>query len=286
MITIKQLNGIKVEFIHQAFIHAFADYVEPFNLTFNQFKHMIERRGCDLNLSFGAFNKNELVSFTLNGIGEWNGRTTAYDTGTGTIKEFRKKGIATKIFAESVPVLKENKVSQYLLEVIRSNTSAYELYKKAGFKVSREFDYYTSDKDKIKVKPKSLPRGFEIREIINPNWTLLKNFWEFKPSWQNSIESINRKIDYFRMLCVYKDNTVIGYGIIEKMTGDIPQFGISKKYRRIGLASALFNHLIDLSESDKIQIINTDTKYDPLKNFIKSVNFNPGFGQYEMMLEF
>ena len=285
MITIKRLNGIKLESIHQAFFNAFADYVEPFNLTFNQFKHMIERRGCDLSLSFGAFHENELVSFTLNGIGKWKGQTTAYDTGTGTIKEFRKMGIATRIFDESVPVLKEHKISQYLLEVIRSNTSAYELYKKAGFKVSREFDYYTSDKDNIKVNLKSLHPDFEIKELISPNWTILENFWDFQPSWQNSIDSINRKIDSFRMLGVHKNGKVLGYGIVEKTTGDIPQFGISKKYRRIGLGSALFYHLIDLSESDKIQIINTDTKYDPFKKFVESVNFNPGFGQYEMILE-
>ena len=84
---------------------------------------MIERRGFNLDLSFGAFNKDQLVGFTLNGIGDWNGKLTAYDTGTGIIKEFRKKGVATKLFNESLPTLRENNISQYLLEVIRTNTS-------------------------------------------------------------------------------------------------------------------------------------------------------------------
>ena len=91
MIEIKQLTDVSIEEIYTAFSNAFSDYVEPFDLTINQLKHMIERRGYNFHLSFGAFNGNDLVGLTLNGIGDWNGRLTAYDTGTGVIKEFRKK---------------------------------------------------------------------------------------------------------------------------------------------------------------------------------------------------
>lgn len=285
MVHIKQLSDISFEVIYEAFVNAFADYVEPFNLTFQQLKYMIERRGCNLNLSFGAFSGDELVGFTLNGIGDWNGNLTAYDTGTGIIKEFRKKGIATKILNESLPVLREHNISQYLLEVIRSNTSAFELYKKAGFKVSREFDYYSSTKDKLQIKANILNKKFSIKEIVNPNWDLLKTFWDFAPSWQNSIDSINRKRDYFYIMGIFEKNTIVGYGIIEKTTGDIPQLGIANKSRKKGLATALVRHLIEVSEGDEIKIINTDATYGPFKKFAESINLPPGFGQYEMKLE-
>jgi ribosomal protein S18 acetylase RimI-like enzyme len=285
MISIKQLNGISIKVIYEAFIKAFADYVEPFNLTFQQLKYMIERRGCDLNLSFGAFDDDELVGFTLNGIGVWNGHLTAYDTGTGIIKEFRKQGIATKMFNESLPVLRKNNITQYLLEVIRTNTSAFELYKKAGFKVSREFDYYISSKDKIEIKESKLNNEFHIKEIDNPNWDLLKTVWDFVPSWQNSIDSINRKNDCFKILGIFDKNHIAGYGIIEKDTGDIPQLGIDKKYRRKGLATTLLHRLFQHSKSDEIKIINTCASYDPFKKFAYSINLPPGIGQYEMLLK-
>ena len=73
--------------------------------------------------------------------------------------------------------------------------TAFELYKKAGLKVSREFDYYISTKDKIEIKESKLNKEFHIKEIDNPNWDLLKTVWNFVPSWQNSIDSINRKKD-------------------------------------------------------------------------------------------
>ncbi|MCW8850121.1 MAG: GNAT family N-acetyltransferase [Melioribacteraceae bacterium] len=284
MIEIKQLTDVSIEEIYTAFSNAFSDYVEPFDLTINQLKHMIERRGCNFHLSFGAFNGNDLVGLTLNGTGDWNGRLTAYDTGTGVIKEFRKKGIATKMFNESLPILRQNGIEQYLLEVICSNTSAFDLYKKAGFKVVRNFDYYNAGKEKLKFKSNSNNADFIIKEIDKPNWELFKSFWDFEPSWQNSIESINRKIEYFIFLGIFERDSLVGYGIIEKSTGDIPQFAMAKKYRRMGLATLLFDSLIRLSETKTIKIINTDADYEPFKKFAENINLQPGIGQYEMLM--
>jgi len=59
MITIKTLTGISIEQIHKAFSKAFADYVEPMELTVKELQHGIERRGYNPDLSFGAFNGND-----------------------------------------------------------------------------------------------------------------------------------------------------------------------------------------------------------------------------------
>lgn len=142
MIEIRTLKNIGIDTIHSSFSKAFSDYEEPFDMTVQQLQYMIERRGFRSELSFGAFDRDELVGFTLNGIGIWKGELTAYDTGTGIVKGYRKQGIATRIFEESLPILKQHQVTQYLLEVIKTNTKAFDLYKKAGFEVVREFDYF------------------------------------------------------------------------------------------------------------------------------------------------
>ena len=285
MITIKTLTGISIEQIHEAFSKAFADYVEPIDLSAEQLQHGIERRGYNPNLSFGAFNGDELIGFTLNGIGKWNGELTVYDAGTGIIKEFRKQGIATKIFNESLPVLRENKITQYLLEVIKTNTGAYDLYKKAGFSVTREFDYFISKKDKINIEPNKLNKDFQIKEIEDPDWDEFKTFWEFEPSWQNSIDSVNRKIDYFVILGIYNKDNLSGYGIIEKHTGDIPQFAISKGYRRKGCATTLFKHLLEYDEAETFKFVNTDAAHQSYKKFAAIINLPAGLGQYEMIMK-
>jgi len=284
MITIKQLSGVSIEIIHRAFAEAFADYVESFDLSVQQLQFMIERRGYDPELSFGAFNQEKLVGFTLNGIGDWNGKLTVYDTGTGIIKEYRKQGIATRIFNESLPVLRENKISQYLLEVIRSNTKAFDLYKKSGFKVVREFEYYVSAKDDIKSDQSKIKDGFIVKEIYSPDWDLFKTCWDFGPSWQNSIDSIKRKLEFCKILGIFEGDSFAGYGIIELHTGDIPQFAVNKKYRRKGLASGLLKQLIQLAETDSVKIINIDSRDTAMKQFLNSINLSPGAGQYEMLL--
>ena len=285
MIKIKQLNGTSFDVIHQAFKDAFSDYVEPFDLTNEELLYMFERRGYDLELSFGAFDNDKLVGITINGIGDWNGKFTAYDTGTGVVKAYRKQGIATKMFMESLPVLKKAGIEQYLLEVIKSNVGAFELYKKAGFSVVREFGYFKSNKHDLLYKKIIPQRDYTFRLLEKPDWEILSKFWDFQPSWQNSVDSLKRKIDFLKILGVFKNSELIGYGIIEKHTGDIPQFAISDKHRRQGIGTALFRVLINYSEIGSIKIINSDANYPAFDNFIENIGIAAGDGQYEMIME-
>ena len=131
-----------------------------------------------------------------------------------------------------------------MLEVIKSNTPAYTLYKKAGFQVTREFDYYVTTKEEIKnIEPK-ISSEIIIEECQYPDWNLFKTFWDFQPSWQNSINSINRKSKYFRIFTAKKNEKIVGYGIIESHTGDIPQLAVAKEFRGLGIGSKLFSILV------------------------------------------
>ncbi|MBN1163660.1 MAG: GNAT family N-acetyltransferase [Candidatus Krumholzibacteriota bacterium] len=283
MVTIKPLSGISIDKVYEAFKKAFSDYVETLALSRAQLQYLLERRGNNLDLSFGAFQNGELVGFTLNGIGPWNGRLTAYDTGTGVIKEFRQQGIATRLFNESLPVLRENNIKQYLLEVIRTNGSAYKLYKKAGFKETRQFDYYICSRDQVVIRKGKLNHTFPLKEIERPDWDLFSTFWDFYPSWQNSIDSIKRKLDHFKILGAFEGNDPVGYGIIEPASGDIPQLGIDPGYRRKGLATTLLHRLLGYCVSDQIKMINACVSCDPLREFARSLKLIPGPGQYEML---
>ncbi|MDX1699173.1 MAG: GNAT family N-acetyltransferase [Melioribacteraceae bacterium] len=285
MIEIKTLDNIPFQQIYVTVSDAFSDYVEPFDLTIEELKYMFERRGYDLKISFGAFDNDKLVGITINGVGNWNGKLTAYDSGTGIIKEYRKRGIASRMFNESVPVLRENGIKQYLLEVIKSNTGAYELYKKAGFRVVRELDYFKIDINELKYQKLVAKQGIHFRIIEEPDWEIIRSFWAFEPSWQNSVDSLNRKIEHLKILGMYEESNLIGYGIIEPHTGDIPQLAISPEFRRQGLGTSLFRVLINYSEVNSLRIINSDSSYLPFREFMKSMEIEPGDGQYEMILE-
>ena len=131
---IRNLENIDFDSIFHGFEKAFADYEISFEKE--EVRTMLKRRGFNPRLSFAAFDGNEIVAFTLNGTGSFNGIPTAYDTGTGTVKEYRGHGIAGKIFAHSLPFLKEAGIRQYVLEVLQNNLGAISVYRRLGFETT------------------------------------------------------------------------------------------------------------------------------------------------------
>jgi ribosomal protein S18 acetylase RimI-like enzyme len=148
---IKSLAQTDFGTIYQAFNQAFADY--EMQLSSIQLQTMLKRRGFNPDLSFAAFEGNDIVSFTFNGIGNFNGLPTAYDTGTGTLKLHRGKGLATQIFEYSIPYLREAGIRQYLLEVLQHNTKAVSVYRNLGFETTREFNYFVQKNEEICTEP-------------------------------------------------------------------------------------------------------------------------------------
>lgn len=285
-IVYRQLTNVPIEQLHKSWVNAFSDYAVPISSSVQELQYMLERRGYDDNLSFGAFDKDNLVGFILNGVRKWNGKLTAYDTGTGLNKEYRRRGIATQLFDKSLPILKSNKIEQYLLEVLHPNKAAFDLYSKKGFEVEREFDCYISPISKAIFRKQTPGIEFQIIEPKELDWELLKSFWEFNPSWQNSIDSVEQKLNYLTILGIEVNGDLVAYGIIENHTGDISQIAVKESYRRIGIGTALLQKLLSFSTTDQIRIINVDQDYIPFRSFMNSINLSPEIGQYEMLLKF
>jgi len=268
----------------------FASFNEAFNdyevqITKNEFQVMLLRRGFVPELSFGAFDNDRLVSFTLNGIGAFNGVKTAYDTGTGTIKEYRQKGLATKIFEYSIPILKNAGVAQYLLEVLQHNSKAVSVYQKLGFNVSREFNFFVENrneinhgKHKIRLEYPMKPIGLEYREQM-------MSFWDFPPSWQNSFDSVMRRFPYFYLLGAFNGPNLVGYCIFDPNSGDITQLAVDKKYRLQGIASGLFAEMAKENKHTKMKLMNAEVGCDSIKYFIESKGILLRGKQYEMIRE-
>ncbi|WP_300703922.1 hypothetical protein [Bacteroides sp.] len=78
MIEIKSFANIGFDVLFTAFEQAFAEYEVQQDKV--QLQRMLKRRGFNPNLSFAAFEGDKIVAFTLNGIGNYYGVRTAYDT--------------------------------------------------------------------------------------------------------------------------------------------------------------------------------------------------------------
>ena len=219
----------------------------------------------------------------MNGLGNFNGIPTAYDTGTGTLMEYRGKGLATKIFEFSIPYLKEANIGQYLLEVLQHNTKAVSVYQKLGFEANREFHYFIQKNEEIHHKPQIEDGGYSIQQIDIDKFNSISDFWDFYPSWQNSFESIKRAIDNFVSLGVFVDKQIIGYCVFEPASGDITQIAVDKQHRRKGVATLLLHEITKLNKFETIKVINTDIACGSITNFLKANNIEIKGKQFEMI---
>ena len=278
MEKIKSLAHTSFDEIFEAFSAAFQDYVIQLNRK--ELHTMITRRGFNKELSFGAFDGDRLVSFTLNGIGKYRGKHTAYDTGTGTISEYKGKGLATKVFMYSLPHLQNAKVSQYLLEVLQHNSAAVSVYRKVGFKVSREFGYYVMQTNNLRNTIS--PGKHKIVQLDIAAIESLRNFFDFEPSWQNSFSSVKRNLQSFIIMGVNIKGEIAGFGVFEPKSGDITQLAVKPEFRRMGIGTGLLYRMAYENKHSEIKMINTDLSCASISLFMKANGIELSGKQFEM----
>lgn len=279
---IKSLGQTNFNTVFEAFNQAFADYEMQLNKA--QLQIMLKRRGFNPDLSFAAFDNEKIVAFTLNGIDRFKEIPTAYDTGTGTLKDYRGQGLATQIFEYSLPFLQNAGIGQYLLEVLQHNTKAVSVYRNLGFEVTREFYYSMQKNEDIDIT--KIDSTHMVQPISTLQLDALSGFWDFCPSWQNSLESIRRTTDDFIYLGVFIDKQIVGYSVFEPVSGDVTQIAVDKKYRRNSIASVLLKEMVRLNKNSILKIVNTDIQCDSITEWIQARNIEIKGKQFEMILKF
>ncbi len=281
MKTIITLDSVSFDTLHATFSEAFKDY--EIQLNKQELMVMLERRGYCPELSFGAFEDNKLVSFTLNGIGMFNGVKTAYDTGTGTIESCRGQGLASQIFSTSIPYLKNAGITQYLLEVLQHNTKAVSVYKKLGFAVSRELNYFSQVNARVNLPDKKLPASFSVREADPDELQGASELWDFSPSWQNSFDAIARCISDFQFIGVFLGTKLTGYCIFEPVSGDITQIAVDREHRRQGIATTMLKEMVKRNQHTMIKAVNSEATCEAMGYFLESCGIPLKGRQYEMI---
>ena len=265
--------------LHHTFLRAFSDYLIPMNLNRLQFQQLLERRGTRKEVSVGAYDDGVPVGFTFNAFEMYGSIPTAYDVVTGIVPEARQKGIAQRLFEFALPKLKKIGAQRYVLEVFENNLPALRLYEKIGFSIARKLEVFTRS-----GVGRSQTRPYTIR-AIEPEWELFQTFWDWEPSWQNSITSIDRSQSTKSIAGVFHDSELIGYGVVFTESADIPQFAIHPNHRRKGAGTALLDHLQALA-GRTIRVVNVDEASEHTIQFLKSIGCMMLGRQNEMIMIF
>jgi len=174
-------------------------------------------------------------------------------------------------------------VLQYLLEVLQHNSSAVSVYRKQGFEVSREFNYFVESATNVRLEKYDLPTGYRIQPVdLNLKEHMIA-CQDFAPSWQNSFGSVERRLTDFRMWGVFAEETLAGYCIFEPNSGDITQLAVSRSHRSRGLATCLLHEAAQINRHKNIKLINTDTRCEAMTRWAESISLTLQGKQFEMV---
>lgn len=277
------LSGIDLSVLHSAWLKAFSDYAVNVQSSREQFRQRLTRDGFRDDMSFGIFSGEEIVGFTLNGFDTWDGATTAYDVGTAIIPQYRGRHLGEELFSYMLPLLKRRGVRRYLLEVISTNRPAVTLYRKLGFMISRELSALALD-GKVETTGRGHDDSIAIREIKIPEPEVAQKFWEWQPSWQNSLASLKRSAGEYVALGAFAGELLAGYGVVFPSSGNIAQLAVAKDYRRHGVASRLLKSLRrEVNDEKPLRMINVDSSATGTLSFCAAHNFKPLLSQFEML---
>ena len=278
MINFRFLSSADSTSLYECFLAAFSDYEVDMRVSREEFEQRIVRYGVQLQLSIGAFNSGRMVGFYMNALGEWQGKQTAYDAGTGVIPDYRRQGIAEQLFKFMAPFLKEASAEQYLLEVLTENQRAVALYRKLGFAEIRRFAIFR------RGDPLPARTDHSIRRVDRPEWELFKTFWDGHPSWQNSIDDDERIGNETVIVCAYVGEKCVGYGIAFAPWASLMQLAVAPAHRRQGIGSRMLSVLQhEVSATKSLKVNNIDEELKGTLAFYEANGFEMVLEQYEMV---
>jgi len=267
--------------IHRTFISGFADYLIKFELTERQFQNHITLNAVDLARSAGCFVGKRPVGLSLNGFGTWEGKSTVYDAGTTVLPEFRRRGASRAMFDWMLPIFTAEGFEQILLEVITNNGPALRLYEQLGFRVTREL--LLLEKQTNSELDAAPPAGVEIREIHRHENIPFASFWDGSPSWQNSLEAVDRSVQMKRVFGAFDDGTCVGYIVFSAGMGRLAQLAVDRYHRRRGIATRLLSEMQRDAPDQNLQVINLDESMTESVIFFQNRGFKKVLGQFEMI---
>lgn len=279
MFEIKTLEGWSEGQLIDMFLEAFSDYATSFSK--DQLRSIFKFRGFDQSLSFGAFDGNRPAAFVFNGIGTHNGVATAYDSGTGTLPDYRGKGLIQDILAFGDKYLRCHGIKQYLLEVLCDNAPAIHIYQKSGFKIKREFRCFSQNISDIRLGNITAER-WKICRADADILPYIAEFTDYDPSWQNSTESLERGGDDVTYLAAYDNNRAVGVIAINPRQGDLMSLAVHPSFRNRGIGSRLFEKAVDIVETDRVKMLNVNSRCTSLITFLEHRDITPTVTQFEM----
>lgn len=277
MLRIGSLKGIAVKQIAEVFNESFSDYYFSIRFSTVQLEEKFLSENVVLEWSVGAFVENKLVGFILHFFDDINGCKTIYNGGTGVVPSQRRQGVVVKMYEYILPILKLHSIDRLVHEVLSINAPAIHVYEKVGFKKLRYLDCF---KGALVVEEQNTK--WKVNLLKEYDWNHMQTFWDYPPTWQNSILTLNNLKEKTIGLGVYWDDILLGYLIYKPEGNRIHQLAVHKAYRNQGIATILLKKLANRTKGNSISIINIDKRLVAMSGLLEKYGLICFLEQFEM----
>lgn len=283
-LQIRSLKPVDLTEMYLAFLDSFADYEVPFKLTKEQFvRKFVEKLKIDFQLSIAAFDHEErLAGFIFSTVNYYEGKLSAYNGGTGVRPGYRGRNLTAKMYQFLVPILRERKVKQCVLEVLTRNARAIRAYKSIGFRETKYFRCFKLSNRPLEVYPPAVP--VEFFSVKSPRWELYETFADHHPSFLDSSLMINQNLANETVIEAHFKGKCVGYAIFQSVFGRISQIAVAPEMRRNGIGANMIRYIYMSSHQKSLTVINVDQKALVTQIFFQSLGFENQLDQYEMIL--
>jgi ribosomal protein S18 acetylase RimI-like enzyme len=274
----RTLHGIADTELLRVFNESFANYFVPVAMTLEQLQQKIQSDPVDLDLSVGAFDGDRLVGLILHAFARIDGKNIAYNGATGVVPAYRNQGITRRMYEFILPALRARNISSVELEVITKNLPAIKIYEQAGFVAERKLPCYKGNISALDTS------AAVIRELPDYDRPLLRSFWDFSPTWQNSMLVLDALKHSNKLFGAFLNEQTVGYLVYNPLSKRVQQFAVDPAFRRQYIGSALFAHVRTLQQ-EPLVIINVDGSSGAANAFLKKMGMEVYVEQVGMRLE-
>ncbi len=278
-ISYQSFEPIHLKPLHEAFLKAFENYFTAFQPSLDQFQHRIFNK-LNINEKYSelAWVDDQVVGFILHASGQYRGKSTLYNGGTGVIPSFQRQSVAHHLYENILrKIVDQGRFDQLVLEVIDKNVRAIKFYESLGFQFARELKCFALKG--VKINPNEIFRLEESLEYKPKQYGMLLNY---NPSFMDAWPHLKSGLVGETILEAYDKNDLKGFVVFNPNLGRISQLGIGtpgdKSVTQVLLAEAQ-----QLSHKD-LTIINISIDDLELVTVLESIGFVNELTQFEMDL--
>lgn len=170
------------EELTEAYNHTRVDYIVPMPMNAARLREYVQNYDIDMEASVVAVDGNEILGLSMLGVRE--GR--AWITRLGVIRRKRRRGTGWTLVTHLIEQARQKKAARILIEVIKDNHPAYNLFVQKGFKETRELVVLRRPPGEPKIE--GLPA--EVKRLNYAEAVRLLDRRRSLPSWIDEKESL------------------------------------------------------------------------------------------------